>query len=70
MSSNLRFGLEVFNDFNNTKSFGSFDDQEHQIGPVLKAKIGSDWSLLGSLQFGLSDGAADRDYRFHLIRSF
>jgi len=70
MGNGMRLGVEMFNDLNTTADTGSFDEQEHQIGPVLKAKIGGDWSLLASFLFGVSDAADDGDFRLFVIRGF
>lgn len=61
-----RLGLEMYNDLNRTSDFGSFDDQEHQLGPIAKYKWG-DLSINASYLFGLSGGAADDNLRLHLI---
>lgn len=63
-----RLGLEMFNDINQTTNFGSFDDQEHQLGPIYKFKIGS-LSVNASYLFGLSDSADDDNLRFHFIHA-
>lgn len=66
-----RVGLESFHDFNDTRAFGTFDDQEHQFGPILKGKLaGGTWSLAASWLFGISDNADDNDFRIHVIRNF
>lgn len=70
MTPSTRIGIEMFNDFNDTRSFGSYAEQGHQIGPVFTAKIGEDWKLLTSWLFGVSEEADDHDFRLHLIRSF
>ena len=61
-----RIGLEMFNNINSTADFGSFDEQEHQLGPIAKYKIGKR-SVNASYLFGLSDGAPDDNLRIHLI---
>lgn len=65
-----RLGIESFNDFNDTQDVGGFDDQAHQIGPVLKGRFGGGWKFLLSGLFGVSDGADDHDIRLHLTRGF
>lgn len=61
-----RLGLEMFNDLNQTTDFGSFDDQEHQLGPIFKFKL-SKLSVNVSYLFGISDSAPDDNFRVHLI---
>jgi len=65
----LRLGIETFNDFNDTQDTGSFDEQEHQLGPVLKGSFTKEWKFLFSTLFGVSQAADDVDIRFHLTRS-
>lgn len=65
-----RLGIESFNDFNDTQDTGNFDEQQHQLGPVLKGKIGKRGKFLFSTLFGVSGAADDTDIRLHLIRSF
>jgi hypothetical protein len=70
LNEKWRLGLESFHDFNDTRAFGGFDDQEHQLGPILKGKFGDGWSVALSWLFGVSDSADDNDLRIHLIRGF
>ncbi|XBQ14915.1 MAG: hypothetical protein ABL308_08045 [Oceanicaulis sp.] len=64
-------GVESFNDFGAMGvSFGSFDDQSHQLGPVVSGEIdaaGLEWSV--GVLFGLSDGADDQDLMLRLERA-
>lgn len=70
IADNWRLGLESFHDMNDTRGLGSFDEQEHQLGPILKGKLdGGKWSLAFSWLFGISDSADDNDFRIHMIRS-
>ncbi len=70
VTDKLRFGVEMFNDMNDTETFGSFNTQEHTIGPVIKMSLGDDLKLLGSYLFGISDAADSHDLRLHLTWSF
>lgn len=58
----VRLGLEMFNDLNQTTEFGSWDEQEHQIGPVIKYKAGN-LSIFGSYLIGASSSADDDNFR-------
>ena len=66
----MSLGLELFSDLNTTAETGSFDEQEHQLGPVLKASAGNKWSLFAGYLAGISDAADDSDWRFMVIREF
>jgi len=70
IANQWRLGVESFHDFNDTRAFGAFDDQEHQAGPILKGKFGEGWSVAVSWLFGVSDNADDNDFRLHLIKGF
>lgn len=67
----LALGLESFNDFGAMgESFGAFDEQSHQLGPVVSGEIeaaGLAWSV--GVLFGLSDGADDQDLMLRLERA-
>jgi len=69
LSDKYRIGVDYFGDLNTTDDLGSFDEQEHQFGPLLKFKSGMWSGLIGPL-FGVSDGAPDTEWRIHLIGSF
>lgn len=70
VGNGMRVGVEMFNDLNTTADTGSYDEQEHQLGPVLKTKIGGDWSLFASYLVGISDAADDGDFRLMVTRGF
>jgi len=57
-----RLGIESFSDLNRTSDWGSFDDQEHQLGPILKSSLGPLKINAGYL-WGASDGAPDDNFR-------
>lgn len=60
-----RLGLEMFNDMNETAEFGSFEEQEHQLGPVYKHKVGK-LNILLSYLFGMSGKTDDTNFRMQL----
>ena len=69
LGNGLSLGVESFNEFGGLDAgFGGFDDQSHQIGPVLSGDLikGVEWSA--GVLFGLSDGAADQDVMLRLSR--
>ncbi|MEM9481001.1 MAG: hypothetical protein AAGA58_15215 [Verrucomicrobiota bacterium] len=62
--------VDYYGDMNDTENFGNFDDQEHQLGPLLKFKTkGRLKGQFGTL-FGISESAADTELRLHLTYSF
>lgn len=69
LDNGLSVGLESFNEFGGVDAgFGGFDDQAHQLGPVVSGDLvaGVEWS--GGVLFGLSDGADDLDFMLRLTR--
>lgn len=66
----LRLGAQIFSDFNTTSAPGDFNDQRHQIGPVLKYKTGAGPSFELSALFGASRAAPDADLRLFVNYSF
>lgn len=71
IGTNVRLGLESFNIYGNTaQGFGSFDDQNHQFGPVFSGQLDGGWSWLAGALFGLSASAPDEDFRLWISRRF
>ena len=63
-------GLEMFNNYGNSKDIGSFDDQSHTLGPFISTPIAENLAIYGGAQFGLSKVAADTELRFWVTRGF
>lgn len=63
--SKVSLGVEMFSDLGELNNVGSFDDQNHQIGPVMKANFGKGAYLQFGYRAGLSDDAPD-----HLLKLF
>jgi hypothetical protein len=56
-SDRFRFGVEMFSDFNTTADIGDFNEQEHQLGPIFKARFTKALRAEFSYLFRLSDEA-------------
>lgn len=63
LKSGVRVGVQMFNAYGTTAGFGSFDEQRHQIGPVVKGKIGEHLRYEASALVGVSEAASDADFR-------
>jgi hypothetical protein len=61
-------GVEMFNDYGRTNNIGSFNEQRHTIGPIYNTKLGSMWSAFSGVLFGVSEAAADTEFRLWLTR--
>ena len=62
-------GAELFSNLGSTSDFGSFEEQSHQVGPLLKGKLGNGWSLFTGVLLGISDASQDENLRFWLTKS-
>lgn len=63
LNKHFRLAVDYYGDFNNSEDIGSFDEQEHQLGPLLKIKILDDFGVsLGAL-WGISKATPDIEYR-------
>lgn len=63
LDSGIKVGAQMFNSYGTTDHFGSFDDQKHQLGPVVKGKLGKHVKYEFSALFGISRAASDADIR-------
>lgn len=70
LTDHIRLGVDYYGDLNDTEDIGGFDDQEHQIGPILKFTLGAGWKGQFGPVFGMSDAAADAELRLFLIKEF
>ena len=66
----MKIGAQLFNNFNTTAQIGGFDEQRHQIGPVLKGRFSKRIKFETGALFGLSDAASDVDLRFFISYGF
>ena len=66
LPSGNRVGAQMFNRYNTTSDFGSFDEQRHSIGGVLKGSFNKEVSYRVNALAGVSDAAADFELRFRL----
>ena len=62
-------GFEIYSGFGDINNTGSFDDQSHQIGPVIYGKIDQVKYEIGYL-FGVSDAAVDGEAKVVLEYEF
>lgn len=70
LSSGIDVGVEMYNVYGSTDDFGSFDEQSHQIGPMVSVPLDGGWSVLGSVLIGVSDAAPDQNLRLWVTRAF
>ena len=70
ISDTHKLGIESFNDFGNLTQLSGYSDQEHEVGPVLKGKIGNGYAYETGYRAGISEGAADHNFKFFISKSF
>lgn len=70
LENGIRVGVQAFNNFNTTAHVGSFDEQRHQVGPVVKGRLGDHLRYEASALFGISDDPTDIDARFFVSYAF
>jgi hypothetical protein len=69
LSSSFTLAIDLLSDFNRAGSIGSFEEQEHLLGPLLKFKLDNGWSGTIGYLHGISRSAPDDTFRFSLILS-
>jgi len=65
-----RLGAEVFSELGTTNDVPAFDEQAHQVGPVLKASWSSGLYIQSSVRFGVTEGSDDAMAKFFIGRDF
>ena len=74
---NERFGLGVegYSEIEDLANAGSFNDQEHRLGPVayweFEGRGGrTEWEFAAGTLFGISDAVSDVTYKFDIEFKF
>ena len=71
LENNVTVGFENYSNYGNTGGdIGSFNDQNHTIGPVISFPVGNGFSIFGGPLFGISDAAPDVETRLWITNSF
>jgi hypothetical protein len=69
LDNGLTVSVESFNEFGGLDAgFGSFDDQTHQLGPVLGGDLTDTVEWSAGVLFGISDSAPEQDFMLRLTR--
>lgn len=69
LDSGQKVGLEMFSEYGKLSDIGSWDEQEHQIGPAISGKFSDIKYQFGYLA-GVSESADDHDFRIWFSKSF
>ena len=70
LTDTSRLSLDYFGNMNNTEAFGNWESQRHQLGPTLNVRFSKTIRVIGGALFGISQTAADSEYRVVLMRTF
>ncbi len=75
MNEKWSLGVEGYSEIEDLVHAGSFDEQEHRLGPVAyydfpHAEGKPEWKAAGGVLFGLSDAVSDFTYKFDLEVEF
>lgn len=62
-------GVEMFNSYGYSDDIGSFNEQNHTIGPIYSTPLTSNWSVFTGVLWGISDEAPDTELRVWLTRT-
>lgn len=66
----MSLGVEMFSDLGELNNVGSFDEQNHQIGPVMKASFNNRAYVQFGYRAGISDDAPDHILKLFVGRRF
>lgn len=66
IAADTRLGAQIFNRYNTTADFGSFNTQRHSVGGVIKGGLTDRLSYRLNALTGVSDAAADFEIRLRL----
>ena len=69
-SQDWRLGAELFSEFGNSRDIPAFDEQAHQIGPVLKVSWDNGVYLQTAVRVGLTEGSDDSMFKLFIGREF
>lgn len=69
LQGGLTVGVEMFNDFGRVGDFGSFNNQSHQIGPMVGGSLGG---LKYEIRYlaGVSNGSKDHNFGLRFNKAF
>ena len=70
LTKTTRLAFDYFGNMNNTEAFGNWESQRHQLGPTLSVKLSKTINVIGGALFGISQAAADSEYRVLVMRIF
>lgn len=70
LSKTTTIGAQMFNVWGSTAGFGPWSAQRHQLGPMVRVKVGKHVKVEASALIGISEAAPDADFRLFMGYSF
>jgi hypothetical protein len=78
LGDKFALGVEGYSEIEDLSHPGSFDDQEHRLGPVAYFKLGEheekahgpEWKLAAGTLFGISEATSDVTFKFDIEAEF
>jgi hypothetical protein len=75
LSERWGLGVEGYSEIEDLAHAGTFDDQEHRLGPVAYLELGGEgakpkWEFAAGALFGLSDATSDVTFKFDIAAEF
>lgn len=64
INENVRLAFDYFGNMNDTKSFGNWSSQRHQVGPTLTLRASDKISVTTGALFGISQNASSSEFRW------
>ena len=71
----MGLGIEGYSEIEDLAHAGTFDDQEHRVGPVAYLEVGGEgakpkWEFAAGALFGLSEATSDVTFKFDIAAEF
>lgn len=70
LGERVRIGAQAFHALNTTAHIGDFNEQRHQIGPLIRWKASRNLKIDANVLLGVSRAAADADFRVFATYGF
>ena len=70
LTRTTRMTFDYFGNMNNTEAFGNWASQRHQLGSTLSVMLSKNVRVIGGALFGISEAAANSEYRVVVMRIF
>lgn len=70
MIKKFQAGIEMFNDFGRLNQLSGYSDQDHQIGPIVKASLTNGSYLQTGYRLGASHGGTDHNFKLFVGHKF